>query len=83
MSTRGWRLSASVRPSCGLGIAPPCIGWLNDLGAPRFGAESIRYSLLVAMSAMLVSAGFLGWAGRSLERDQQRTRVDGRDAAGG
>ncbi|MBK7951390.1 MAG: MFS transporter [Deltaproteobacteria bacterium] len=66
----------------GLGIGPPLVGWLNDVGAARFGAESIRYSLLAAMSMVLVSAGFLGWAGRSLEADLAAPRLDARDAMG-
>lgn len=67
----------------GLGIGPPLVGWLNDVGAARFGAESIRYSLLAAMSMVLVSAGFLGWAGRSLEADLAAPRLDARGATGG
>lgn len=66
----------------GLGIGPPLVGWLNDLGAARFGAESIRYSLLVAMSMVLVSAGFLVWAGRSLERDLAAPRAGAGGSAG-
>ncbi|MBY0401853.1 MFS transporter [Myxococcota bacterium] len=80
-------LSAALVITCntvlGLGIGPPLVGWLSDVGAVRFGAESIRYSLMAAMSMVLVSAGFLFWAGRSLERDLARARVDAPGAIGG
>lgn len=63
----------------GLGLAPPLVGWLNDVGAARFGDHAIRYSLMVAMSAVLLSAAFLVLAGRTLERDAARPL----DAGGG
>jgi MFS family permease len=53
----------------GLGLAPPIIGWLNDAGAARWGAESIRYSLCAALGAHLVAALCLARAGRTLRRD--------------
>ena len=53
----------------GLGIAPPIIGWLNERGAASFGVESIRYSLLAALTVQLSAALFLWNAGRSLDRD--------------
>jgi predicted MFS family arabinose efflux permease len=53
----------------GLGLAPPLIGWLNDAGAAAFGAEAIRYSLAVALTAHLGSALCLWLAGRTLGRD--------------
>lgn len=61
----------------GLGIAPPAVGWLNEVGAARFGVESIRYSLLAALTAHLASALFLWIASRTVERD-----LSARDACG-
>lgn len=40
----------------GLGVAPPLVGWLNDLGAPAFGDAAIRYSLGLALVAHLLAA---------------------------
>ncbi|MEZ4279062.1 MAG: MFS transporter [Myxococcota bacterium] len=66
-------LAAALVVSCntllGLGIAPPVVGWLNEVGAARYGVESIRHSLLVALSAHLVAAAFLWLASRTVLRD--------------
>jgi hypothetical protein len=66
-------LAAALVVTCntilGLGIAPPLIGWLNDLGAARWGAEAIRYSLLAALGVQLLAAVSLWRAGRSLMKD--------------
>lgn len=66
-------LAASLVVTCntilGLGLAPPLIGWLNDAGAATRGVESIRYSLVAALTAYLASAACLWAAGRSLDRD--------------
>jgi len=43
----------------GLGIAPPLVGLLNDLGSARFGSESIRYSLALMMVTHLGAAWLL------------------------
>ena len=59
----------SLNTLLGLGIAPPIVGWLNEVGAARFGVESIRHSLLVALSAHLVAALFLWIASRTVIRD--------------
>ncbi|MEN8182603.1 MAG: MFS transporter [Myxococcota bacterium] len=53
----------------GLGLGPLVVGFLNDLLAPRFGAEAIRYSLL-SVSLMGGLAGLFFWLGaRSYPRD--------------
>jgi predicted MFS family arabinose efflux permease len=66
-------LAAALVVGCntllGLGIAPPVVGWLNEVGAARFGVESIRYSLLVALTAHLGSALCLWIASRTVLRD--------------
>lgn len=66
-------LAAALVVGCntllGLGIAPPVVGWLNEVGAARFGVESIRHSLLVALSSHLVAALFLWIASRSVLGD--------------
>jgi predicted MFS family arabinose efflux permease len=65
-------LAAALVVTCntilGLGIAPPLIGWMNDAGSASFGLESIRYSLLAALSAYLVVAVLLARAGQTLDR---------------
>lgn len=62
-------LIVSVNTVLGLGLAPPLIGWLNDLGAGSLGAEAIRYSLLAALAAHWLSALCLAQAGRTVESD--------------
>lgn len=43
----------------GLGLAPPFVGFLNDLGAASVGEEAIRYSIALMMAAHLLAAGLL------------------------
>ena len=44
----------------GMGLGPQVVGFLNDALAPRYGIESIRYSLLwVAMAKILAMVLFL------------------------
>ena len=62
-------LAVTFNTILGLGIAPPMIGWLNDVGAQIWGAEAIRYSLLAALTAQLSAALCLWIAGRTLDRD--------------
>lgn len=40
----------------GLGLAPPLVGLLNDLGAPHWGVETIRYSICLMMGLHLLAA---------------------------
>ncbi len=68
-------LVVSFNTLLGLGLAPPIVGWLNEVGAARFGVESIRQSLLVALSAHLVAAFFLWLASRSVLRDLEAGRA--------
>jgi MFS family permease len=54
----------------GMGLGPQFVGLLSDLLAPRFGAESIRWSLLVTISAgALWSAVHYFRAARTLRED--------------
>ena len=53
----------------GLAVGPAVTGWLSDSLEPRFGAESLRYALLI-VSMMLALAGFHFWrASRTLAED--------------
>ena len=53
----------------GLAVGPAVTGWLSDSLEPRFGAESLRYALLI-VSMMLALAGFHFWrAARTLTED--------------
>jgi hypothetical protein len=58
----------------GLAIGPAATGALSDLLAPRFGDDSLRYSLLVISMALLWSAFHFWRAGRTLEADVARAR---------
>jgi MFS family permease len=53
----------------GLGLGPQAVGILSDLLASRFGAESLRYALLLAGLVNLWSALHFFLAGRTLTRD--------------
>lgn len=53
----------------GLGAGPQVVGILNDLLAPRFGQQAIRYSLLlVGLTNVLAALCYLA-AARTLQRD--------------
>ena len=53
----------------GLGIAPPVVGWLNDLGRDSYGAEAIRYSLAAILLVHALAAFHLLRAAGSLAGD--------------
>jgi predicted MFS family arabinose efflux permease len=53
----------------GLGVAPPLVGWLNDVWASAYGAEAIRYSLALVLSVHLIAAIVLALAARTLAAD--------------
>lgn len=63
-----------VNTILGLGLAPPLVGWLNDVGTPTYGAEAIRYSLAAALAAHCVSALCLFLASRTLVGDFEAKR---------
>jgi predicted MFS family arabinose efflux permease len=57
----------------GLGLGPTLVGALSDALEPRFGAESLRYALLLALALTLWGTLHSLLAGRSLARDLART----------
>ncbi len=68
-------LVVSFNTLLGLGLAPPIVGWLNEVGAGRYGVESIRHSLRVALTAHLVAAFCLWIASRSVLRDLETSEA--------
>jgi MFS family permease len=56
----------------GLGAGPLVVGFLNDRLEGRFGAEAIRYSLLVVGLVGVLASAFFWMAGRSLAEDLRR-----------
>ncbi|MDE0885132.1 MAG: MFS transporter [Myxococcota bacterium] len=58
----------------GLAMGPALTGWISDLLAPRFGAESLRYALLIVSTPLLV-ASYLFWrASKTLAADLEYVR---------
>ena len=53
----------------GLGVAPPLVGWLNDIGAASYGVEAIRYSLGAILFVHLGAAALLLRASATLIGD--------------
>jgi predicted MFS family arabinose efflux permease len=53
----------------GYGVGPALVGWLNDALAPRYGDESIRWSLLVCAGVGALSALFFWRCARTLRED--------------
>jgi len=47
-------------------------GWLSDFLGPRFGAESLRYSILIGLVFYVLAATLLYLASRRLERGWYR-----------
>jgi hypothetical protein len=58
----------------GAGVGPFIVGALNDLYAPRFGDDAIRYSLLTISSMGFVGALFLYLSSRTLGADLERAK---------
>ncbi|WP_197277117.1 spinster family MFS transporter [Sphingomonas profundi] len=53
----------------GLGVGPLMVGAISDMLVPRFGAESLRYALLILSPLSLASAITYYLAGRNRLRD--------------
>lgn len=53
----------------GMGIAPVIIGVCNDLLSPRFGVESIRYSLAFMLLGSAAATITALWSGRHIRED--------------
>ncbi len=57
----------------GLALGPPLTGRISDALEPRFGDESMRYSLLIVCAALLPVAAWCYYqAGRSIDADLER-----------
>jgi fucose permease len=63
-----------VNTLLGLGIAPPLVGWLNDVGTASYGIEAIRYSLGAIFVAHLGAAALFLRAAPTLRRDLDAKR---------
>jgi hypothetical protein len=56
-----------------MGVGPTLVGMLSDAFEPRFGADALRYSLLVLVSvASLLSGLYFLLASRTLQADLAR-----------
>jgi predicted MFS family arabinose efflux permease len=67
----------------GMGLGPQFAGILSDLLQPAFGAESLRYALLVLSMFTLLSAAIYGLASRWLRDDLSRAELHGEDLQAG
>jgi MFS family permease len=59
----------------GLGLGPLAVGALSDFLHPRWGADSLRFALLIVVPVSLWAAFHYVWAGRTLGRDLARARA--------
>lgn len=55
----------------GMGVGPQLVGWLSDLLHPRFGADSLRYAMLIVSVLSLWTAFHFGRAARTVTSDLQ------------
>jgi predicted MFS family arabinose efflux permease len=62
-------LTTTLNNLLGLGLAPPLVGWLNDVGAASFGNDAIRYSLGGTLFVYLIAAVLLLLASSTLVTD--------------
>ena len=69
MRTLSSALNMFVSNLVGLGAGPLVVGALNDLLAPRFGEESIRYTLAMVLVVGVLGASLLWEAARTLRED--------------
>jgi hypothetical protein len=53
----------------GMGAGPWAVGGLSDLFAPRFGAEGLRYALVLVLGTSAFGAAALALGSRSLVAD--------------
>ena len=56
----------------GLGLGPQAVGVLNDVLAPTFGDEAVRYSLCLVGLTNLWAAAHFAWGARTLREDLGR-----------
>jgi hypothetical protein len=56
----------------GLGVGPLAVGYLNDVLKTAYGAEAVRYSLMIAAVTTLAAAAFFVMAAQSIRQDIKR-----------
>jgi hypothetical protein len=56
----------------GLGVGPLAVGYLNDVLKTAYGAEAVRYSLMVAAVTTVAASLFFVWAAQSIRADIKR-----------
>jgi MFS family permease len=56
----------------GQGLGPLAVGYLNDVLKNAYGAQAVRYSLLIAALATVLAALFFGWSARTIRADINR-----------
>ena len=56
----------------GQGVGPLAVGYLNDALKVAYGADAVRYSLLIAALATVLAALFFGWSARTIRADIKR-----------
>ena len=54
----------------GLGAGPFAVGLISDLLEPRFGAESLRYALVISTAALIWAGAHFAMAARTARQDQ-------------
>ncbi len=72
-------LGASLLILCitllGMGAGPQAVGILNDVLAPNFGEDAVRYSMVIVISSCAIGALLLLWGSRTFERDCRASQV--------
>ncbi|HMK80452.1 MAG TPA: MFS transporter [Xanthobacteraceae bacterium] len=56
----------------GQGVGPLAVGYLNDMLKDAYGAEAVRYSLMLAALATVLAALFFTFAAQSIRADIKR-----------
>ena len=56
----------------GLGVGPLVVGYLNDVLKAAYGAEAVRYSLMVAAVTTVAASLFFLWGAQSIRADIKR-----------
>ncbi len=67
----------------GLALGPLATGALSDALEPRYGADSLRWALMIVSTLLIWSGLHFYLASRTLERDVERARDAGRREARG
>jgi MFS family permease len=56
----------------GLGVGPLVVGYLNDVLTTAYGAEAVRYSLMIAAVTTVCASLFFLWGAQSIRADIKR-----------